>query len=91
MEIRVEVAFGPDGKAILAESGDNTVRLWDIATGKPIGQPIVHPAGVRFPTLSPDGKTVLTWSGDMKAMEARIWDCRDPRSPSVSPWSTKAP
>ncbi|MCP4157356.1 MAG: hypothetical protein GY757_57125, partial [bacterium] len=27
-------AFSPDGKTILAGSNDNTVRLWDVRTGK---------------------------------------------------------
>ncbi len=36
------VAFSPDGKTILTGSADNTARLWDAATGGPIGQPLEH-------------------------------------------------
>ena len=34
------VAFSPDGKTVLTGSSDKTARLWDAATGRPIGQPI---------------------------------------------------
>ena len=30
------VAFSPDGKLVLTGSADNTARLWDAATGKPV-------------------------------------------------------
>ena len=34
------VAFSPDGKTILTGMLDKTARLWDAATGRPIGQPL---------------------------------------------------
>ena len=33
-------AFSPDGKRIVTASHDKTARLWDAATGLPIGQPL---------------------------------------------------
>ena len=36
------VAFSPDGKTILTGSFDKTARLWDAATGRPLGQPMEH-------------------------------------------------
>ena len=50
---------------------DKTARLWDAATGEPIGQPMAHQGGVSAVAFSPDGKTVLTGSGDGTA---RLWD-----------------
>ena len=34
------VAFSPDGKRIVSGSADKTLRLWDAATGQPVGEPL---------------------------------------------------
>ena len=36
------VAFSPDGTKIATASWDRTARLWDAATGKPLGTPMKH-------------------------------------------------
>ena len=41
---------------------DRTARLWDAATGQPIGPPMEHRAEVIAVAFSPDGKTILTAS-----------------------------
>jgi tetratricopeptide (TPR) repeat protein len=65
------VAFSPDGKAVLTGSWDHTARLWDAATGRPIGSPMPHRSLVVAVAFSPDGKAVLTGSWDHTA---RLWD-----------------
>ncbi len=69
------VAFSPDGKTVLTGSADKTARLWDAATGQPIGPPLPHRDAVQAVAFSPDGKTVLTGSDDRTA---RLWDVPDP-------------
>src|SRR5262249_38597930 len=47
-----------------------SVRLWDAATGRMIGQPLVHPDNLAATAFSPDGKVAATASGN----GARLWD-----------------
>ena len=65
-------AFSPDGKRIITASQDRTARIWDAATGKAIGEPLIgHSGTVRSAAFSPDGHRVVTASDDKTA---RIWD-----------------
>ena len=65
------VAYSPDGKTILTGSVDGKARLWDVSTGRPIGQPLTHQDAVSAVAFSPDGTTVITGSRDGTA---RFWD-----------------
>src|SRR5262249_22714227 len=40
------VAYSPDGKTVATGSRDGAVRRWDVMTGEPVGQPLVHPSYV---------------------------------------------
>ena len=64
------VAFSPDGKTIVSGSFDKTARLWDVASGKPIGRPMLHQDWVRSAVFSPDGRLLATGSNDKTA---RLW------------------
>jgi WD40 repeat protein len=65
------VAFSPDGKQVLTCGGDETVHLWDVATGKEIRQFVGHTDEVTSVAFSLDGKYVLSGSWDMTT---RVWD-----------------
>ena len=65
------LAFSPDGTKIVTASYDHTARLWDAATGKPLGDPIKHDGWVRAVAFSPDGTKLATASDDKTA---RLWD-----------------
>ena len=65
-------AFSPDGKRIVTASEDKTARLWDAATGKPIGEPLKgHEDSVKSAAFSPDGTRIVTASADKTA---RLWE-----------------
>jgi WD40 repeat protein len=50
------VAFSPDGKQVVSGSDDNTVRLWDAATGAALQTLEGHTSRVTSVAFSPDGK-----------------------------------
>ncbi|MGW1171581.1 nSTAND1 domain-containing NTPase [Streptomyces sp. NPDC002550] len=64
------VAFSHDGRT-LATSSHDTVRLWDVATGKTRTTLTGHTAEVESVAFSPDGRTLATGSDDETV---RLWD-----------------
>ncbi|QTR50994.1 WD40 domain-containing protein [Candidatus Thiothrix anitrata] len=65
------LAYSPDGKVIASGSGDNTVRLWEAATGKELKTLSGHSDSVYALAYSPDGKVIASGSDDNTV---RLWD-----------------
>jgi WD40 repeat protein len=65
-----EAVFSPDGTRILSGAWDQTVRLWDVASGKELANFAGHNSNVRRVAFSRDGKFAL--SGDLDG-EVRLW------------------
>jgi WD40 repeat protein len=59
---------------LATDSFDGTVRLWDVATRRPLGGPLT--GGVDSLTFSPDGKTLVT--GDDNGT-VQAWDMANDR------------
>src|SRR5215469_3492640 len=76
-EIVILAQFSPDAQRIVTASWDKTARLWDAASGKPIGEPMNHESEVYSAQFSPDGQRVVTASRDKTA---RLWDATSGKS-----------
>ena len=65
------VAFSPDGQTLASGSYDNTIRLWDVATGESLKILTGHTYEVNSVSFSPEGQTLASGSGDNTV---RLWD-----------------
>ena len=64
------IAFSPDSRMVLTGSVDATARLWDVASGKLIGEPFVHESDVNAVAFSPEGEAILTAT----KWKTHLWD-----------------
>jgi hypothetical protein len=65
------VAFAPDGRRALSGSMDQTLRLWDLATGAELRTFVGHEDGVTAVGFAPDRRRAVSASLDGTA---RVWD-----------------
>ena len=71
------VAFSPDGRAVVTSSADGTAQFREVKTGKLIHE-LRHPAPVGSVSFSPDGKTIVVGrfdsAGGNLAGAVYLWD-----------------
>ncbi len=71
------VAFSPDGRRIAAANwSDQTVKVWDVLSGKRLLTLVGHSGPVLAVAFSPDGTHIASASYDHTA---RIWDAQSGR------------
>jgi eukaryotic-like serine/threonine-protein kinase len=65
------LSLSADGTLLASGSADNTVKIWDVSSGKLLQTLKGHTAPVNSVALSQDGKTVISGSDDNTI---KIWD-----------------
>jgi YD repeat-containing protein len=65
------VAFSPDGRTLASASQDQTVKVWDAATGQEIRTLKGHTSSVQGVAFSPDARTLASAGQDQTV---KVWD-----------------
>jgi len=69
--LRQVTAVTPDGKQIVSGSVDDTVRVWDLASGQLVRTLTGHTNIVEAVAVTPDGKQIVSGSADHTV---RVWN-----------------
>ena len=77
------VAFSPDGKLLASANDDGTVRLWNPATGQPIGKPLKNPGRMSLMRWR-SARTASCWPAP-RATARCSCGTRPPASPPTGP------
>ena len=71
------VAVTPDGKQAVSASGDKTLKVWDLETGRALHTLEGHSGYVHGVAVTPDGKRAVSASDDKTL---KVWDLETSRA-----------
>jgi eukaryotic-like serine/threonine-protein kinase len=84
--------FSPDGTRLATTSKARDARFWDVATGRPLGEPLPHDNIVWGAAFSPDGRRLATVDGNYQELgdpslkgRVRIWEVATGRLIAAGP------
>lgn len=63
--------FGPEGRWVASGSADNTIRLWDVASGRELRALVGHTNWIKSLALSRSGEVLASGSNDHTA---KLWN-----------------
>ncbi|MGA5526047.1 WD40 repeat domain-containing protein [Streptomyces pseudogriseolus] len=67
-----DVRATPDGRHVVSSGhADDSVRIWDLSTGRPVRRLVGHDGTVHTVCVTPDGRYALTGGSDRTL---RLWD-----------------
>lgn len=67
----LSIAFTPDGQRIISSAYDRPIRIWDVASGQSVGEPIEAERPFCYFRLRPDGKKLASFS---QSGVVRMWN-----------------
>ena len=65
------VAFSPDGRTLASASMDDSIKIWDAASGREVRTLLGHSGWALSLAFTPDGATLISGSQDDTI---RFWD-----------------
>jgi WD40 repeat protein len=69
----ISVAITPDGQRVVSASADNTLKVWDLNSGKKLKTLTGHTSAIRAVAITLDGQRAISGSYDNTL---KVWDLK---------------